>query len=115
MHFIENFNIQLPDQRSQLLLVELYKKGEMRTEDILRYLHESGVEGFEDDPDKLRRSEKISMHMRLNKGITGKLLDAGYIVKEKRGRANLYTITDSGRYVACVSGYLDAEPRNPFN
>ena len=115
VHFIENFNIQLPDQRSQLLLVELYKSGEMRTEDILRYLHESGVEGFEDDPDTLRRSEKISMLMRLNKGITGKLLDAGYIVKEKRGRANLYTITDSGRYVACVSGFLDAEPRNPFN
>ncbi len=66
-------------------------------------------------PDGLRRSEKIGMLMRLNKGITGKLEDAGYIVKEKRGRENIYRITDSGKYVACVSGFLEAAPRNPFN
>ena len=115
VHFLENFNIQLPDDRSQLLLVELYKREEMRTGDILRFLHESSIEGFEDDPDDLRRSEKIGMLMRLNKGITGKLEDAGYIVKEKRGRENLYRISDSGKYVACVSGFLEAVPRNPFN
>ena len=44
--------------------------------------------------------------MRLNKGITGKLEDLGYISKEKRGRENVYHITDSGKYVACVSGLL---------
>ena len=115
VHFIENFKIQLPDLRSQNLLVELYKREQMRTGDILRYLHESGVEGFEEPPDGLRRSEKIGMLMRLNKGITGKLEDAGYIVKEKRGRENIYRITDSGKYVACVSGFLEAAPRNPFN
>ncbi len=115
VHFLENFKIQLPDARSQRLLVELYKRGEMRTSDILRFLHESGIEGFEDDPEGLRRSEKIGMLMRLNKGITGKLEAAGYIVKEKRGRENLYRITDSGKYVACVSGLVEAVPRNPFN
>jgi Domain of unknown function (DUF6293)/DUF6293 C-terminal winged helix domain len=115
VHFLENFKIQLPDARSQLLLVELYKQGEMRTSDILKFLHESGEEGFEDDPEGLRRSDKIGMLMRLNKGITGKLEAAGYIVKEKRGRENLYMITDSGKYVACVSGLVEAAPRNPFN
>ena len=115
VHFLENFKFQLPDARSQMLLVELYKWGEMRTSDILRFLHVSRVEGFEDDPDDLRRSDKIGMLMRLNKGITGKLEDAGYIVKEKRGRENLYRISDSGKYVACVSGLLEAVPRNPFN
>ena len=115
VHFLENFNIQLPDARSQLLLVELYKRGEMRTSDILGFLHMSGVEGFEDDPAGLKRSDKIGMLMRLNKGITGKLEAAGYIVKEKRGRENLYRITDSGKYVACVSGLVEAVPRNPFN
>ncbi|TFH13146.1 hypothetical protein E4H04_12470, partial [Candidatus Bathyarchaeota archaeon] len=65
VHFIENFKIQLPDLRSQRLLVELYKREQMRTGDILRYLHESGVEGFEEPPDGLRRSEKIGMLMRL--------------------------------------------------
>jgi hypothetical protein len=115
VHFIENFKIQLPDERSQQLLVELYKQEKMRTSDILRYLHQSKIEGFEDDPDSLRRSEKIGMLMRLNKGITGKLEEAGYITKEKRGRENLYKITDSGKYVACISGQLESIPRNPFN
>ena len=115
VHFLENFKIQLPDARSQMLLVELYKRGEMRTSDVLRFLHVSGVDGFEDDPDDLKRSDKIGMLMRLNKGITGKLEAAGYIVKEKRGRENLYRITDSGKYVACVSGLVEGVPRNPFN
>jgi hypothetical protein len=107
IHFLENFKIQLPDERGQLLLVELYKQEEMRTSDILNYLHESNIEGFEDNPETLRRNEKIGMLMRLNKGITGKLEDSGYIVKEKRGRENIYRITDSGKYVACVSGLLE--------
>jgi hypothetical protein len=115
IHFLENFNIQLPDTRSQILLVELYKRVEMRTGDILSYLHESEIEGFEENPDYLKRSDKIGMLMRLNKGITGKLEDAGYIVKEKRGRENVFRITDSGKYVACASGLLDDIPRNPFN
>jgi hypothetical protein len=87
----------------------------MRTGDILSYLHESKIEGFEENPDYLKRSDKIGMLMRLNKGITGKLEDAGYIVKERRGRENVFRITDSGKYVACASGLLDAIPRNPFN
>ncbi len=106
VHFIENFNIQLPDQRGQLLLVELYKRGSMRTGELLEFLYREGVEGFEDDPSGLDRSEKITLLMRLNKGITGKLETAGYISKEKRGRENLFNITDSGKYVACVSGLL---------
>ena len=49
------------------------------------------------------------MHMRLNKGITAKLEAAGYIAKEKRGRENIYSITESGKYVACVSGLIEIE------
>lgn len=107
VHFIENFNIQLPDERGQLLLVELFKKEKMKTGELLGFLFEKGVEGFEDDPSNLNRSEKITILMRLNKGITGKLETAGYITKVKRGRENLYQITESGKYVACVSGLLD--------
>ena len=109
VHFLENFNIMLPDERGMKVLVKLHQTGEMRTSEILEYLHGEGVEGFEDDPNKLTRSEKIGMLMRLNKGITGKLEDAGYIAKEKRGRENVYTVTDSGEYVACVSGLMEIE------
>ena len=106
VHFIENFNIQLPDERGKKLLVELYRKEKMRTGELLEFLFREGVEGFEDEPTKLDRSEKITLLMRLNKGITGKLETAGYIKKEKRGRENVFTITESGKYVACVSGLL---------
>ena len=106
VHFLENFKIQLPDERSQSLLVELYKRASIRTSEMLSFLYEQGVEGFEEDPEKMRRNEKITLLMRLNKGITGKLESAGYITKEKRGRENLYRITESGKYVACASGLV---------
>ena len=111
VHFLENFNIMLPDERGMKVLVKLRQTGEMRTSEILEYLHGEGVEGFEDDPSRLTRGEKIGMLMRLNKGITGKLDAAGYIAKEKRGRENIYTLTDSGEYVACVSGLMEIEER----
>jgi hypothetical protein len=109
VHFLENFNLMLPDERGMKLLVKLHQTGDMRTSAILEYLHGEGVEGFKDDPARLSRGDKIGMLMRLNKGITGKLLDAGYIAKEKRGRENIYSITESGKYVACVSGLIETD------
>ena len=109
VHFLENFNIMLPDERGMKLLVKLHQTDHMRTSAVLEYLHGEGVEGFEDDPTKLSRGDKIGMLMRLNKGITGKLEAAGYIAKEKRGRENIYSITESGKYVACVSGLIEIE------
>lgn len=107
VHFLENFNIQLPEERGLRVMVELYRRGEMRTGDILGFLYEEGVEGFADeDPAGMTRAEKMTVLMRLNKGVTGKLEDAGYVVKERRGRENLYRITESGKYAACVSGLL---------
>ena len=106
IHFLENFNIRLPDEKGVKLLVELYRRGSMRTSEILAFLHGERVEGFEEDPDGLDRYGKITLLMRLNKGITSKIEDYGYVTKEKRGRENLYSITESGKYVACVSGLL---------
>lgn len=114
VHFLENFKIMLPDERGMKLLVELYRRGDMRTSDLLEFLHVEGVEGFEEDPSKLNRGEKSTLLMRLNKGITGKLEVAGYIRKLKRGRENIYSITESGKYAACVSGLLGDFSRNPF-
>ena len=107
VHFLENFNIRLPEERGTRVLVELYQRERMRTSEILEFLHGEGVEGFEEDPSGLSRGEKISLLMRLTKGITGKLEDAGHITKEKRGRENVYSITESGKYVACVSGLIE--------
>ena len=114
VHFLENFKIMLPDERGMKVLVELYSQGDMRTSDILEFLHADGVEGFDENPSRLNRSDKITLLMRLNKGITGKLEAAGYIQKVRRGRENIYSITESGKYAACVSGLLGGVSRNPF-
>ena len=42
----------------------------MWTSDLLEFLHVEGVEGFEKDPYRLSRSEKITLLMMLSKGIT---------------------------------------------
>ena len=114
VHFLENFRIMLPDERGMKVLVELYRQDKMRTSDLLGFLHSEGVEGFEEDPSGLSRSEKITLLMRLNKGITGKLEAAGYIRKVKRGRENIFSISESGKYAACVSGLVGSFSRNPF-
>lgn len=106
LHFLENFNIIMPNIRALTVLVELYRRGSRRTSELLTALHEHGIEGFEEDHEKLSRREKVSVLMRLNKGITGKLEKVGYIRKERLGRENIYYITESGRYVACISGLL---------
>jgi hypothetical protein len=106
VHFLENFRIIMPDARALTVLVELYRRGRMRTSELLTVLHERGVEGFEEDYRLLGRGERVGLLMRLNKGITGKLEKVGYIVKERQGRENVFGITESGKYVACVSGLL---------
>ncbi len=114
IHFLENFSIGLPDERGVMVLMELYNRGSMRTSELLAFLHGAGVEGFEADPARLPRGGKISLLMRLNKGITGKLEDLGYISKKRRGRENEFRITESGKYVACISGLLPVpQPLGP--
>jgi predicted transcriptional regulator len=106
LHYIENFNIQMPDQRGQIVLTELLNRGEIRTNELLDILNENEVEGFAKKSSSLNRGEKISVLMRLNKGITSKLEKMGYLTKEKRGRDNIYRITESGKYIACISGLI---------
>ncbi|MDH5200002.1 MAG: DUF6293 family protein [Candidatus Bathyarchaeota archaeon] len=115
VQFLENFRIITPDKRALTVLVELYTRGSMSTSDLLTVLHDRGVEGFEEDHRLLSRGDKISLLMRLNKGVTGKLEKVGYIKKERRGRENVYRITESGKYVACISGLLgsDDSPCDP--
>ena len=45
--------------------------------------------------------------MRLNRNVLDKMEALGYIVKKKIGRENEIELTESGRYIACVSGLLE--------
>ena len=109
--FLENFQLQLPDENSLKVLVSLCEKEKgMKTKEILDILRESGAEGFEKDYAKLIGEEKRRTHqkylIKLNKGILDKLEKRGYIIREKLGRYNTIKITESGKYVAHISGLL---------
>lgn len=104
--FLENFKFSIPDDLGQKVLVEIYGKGKMRTVDIINFLSNLGINGFDVDYFSLRRSEKISLMMKLNRKIIDKLENGGYIYKNKLGRENEYELTASGKYIANISGLI---------
>ena len=79
----------------------------LKTKDIVDFLRENEVEGFENDYNQLfgmeKRSVQIKQLMKLNKGFLEKLEVAGYIIRERVGRYNTIKITESGRYIASIS------------
>jgi len=104
--FLENFKMVMPNELELKVLVEIYKRGKMRTIDIIQFLYGSNVDGFGEDYFRMRRSEKASIIMRLNRNILNKLEKAGYILKTKLGRENEYELTESGKYLANISGLI---------
>lgn len=112
--FIKNFEISMPNELELKVLGEIYKRGTMRTIDIIQFLYESKVNGFNVDYFSLRRSEKTSMIMRLNRKILDKLENAGYINKNKLGRENEYELTESGRYITAISGLIPINPEEIY-
>jgi len=107
---IETFPLQLPDEDGIMVLVKLCKAGKgMKTTEIAEYLGYENVEGFEGSApwSKVPREERFKYLMKLNKRILDKLEEAGYIIREKRGRHNIIKITTGGVYVAHISGKLD--------
>jgi hypothetical protein len=114
-----NFSIMMPDAECQVLLCELYRRGEgMTSEDLFTFFHEKGVEGYKFLPEKEDKSggyvsSSLNRELlnRTNRKYLHKLEAAGYITRIWSGRHFSVHITDAGRYIACVSGLLggDAE------
>ncbi|MDO9035575.1 MAG: DUF6293 family protein [Methanoregula sp.] len=119
----ENFEFDLPDDVSQKILVKLYQENRgIRSTELRDYLHDNGVEGFETKladigkPTKSiptsegksvnKRAESITQNIKLEKKYLGNLEASGYIQRKRSGRNNIITITESGKYVACIGGQL---------
>ena len=109
---IVTFDFVLPDPVGMAILVFLYKKGKpMRTIDIFEVLRDQNVEGydtlfFEVEAEKKRNVQSQQL-MKLNKTILAKLEQNNLIVRKKSGRNIFISLTESGRYVACLSGLLE--------
>lgn len=107
---LPNLPLPLPKENEMRVLVKLCREKQMKTLDILEYLGSQKAPGFEKCADirsrKIPRGERINYLMKLNKGILEKLEANGYISRERSGKYNLIKITESGIYVAHISGEL---------
>ncbi len=110
--FLKNFQITMPNELSLKVLVEIYNREKMRTIDIIQFLYKSGADGFNLNYYSIReRSKKTSIIMRLNRRILDKLENARYITKLKLGRESEYKLTESGRYIASITGLIPINPK----
>jgi hypothetical protein len=106
---LENFQIKLPDDAGKIVLASIWRKGKaMNTEEILETLVAKGVELFENEKSFRTKEEKRRLQQKnrinLNKSVLNKLEKDGYIVREKTGRFNKISLTESGEYMANIIG-----------
>lgn len=105
--YLENFKISLPGDLQLKVLAEIFRIGRMRTVEIIYYLRSMGASYFMEDYDTLGRSEKSRVVMKLNRNILDKLVESGLISKRKLGRESEYEITETGKYMASISGLVE--------
>ncbi|HUK85527.1 MAG TPA: DUF6293 family protein, partial [Candidatus Acidoferrum sp.] len=106
---IENFQIKLPDDAGKIVLTSIWRKGKkMNTEEILETLVAKGVEIFADEKKFRSKEEQRRLQQKnrvnLNKAVLNKLEKDGYILREKSGRFNKISLTESGEYMANIIG-----------
>ena len=93
------------------ILVFLYRKNKpMRTIDIfevLRDRNEVGSTHYSSNSKAKETQRPKPAADELDKTILSKLERDKLIVREKSGRNVFVTLTESGRYVACLSGLLE--------
>jgi len=122
----ENFEFALPDDISQKILVKLYEenRGIISTE-LRDFLHAANVEGFgtnlavkqtkriptPDGNSVDKRAESITQNIRLEKKYLGPLEANGYIKRKRSGRNNIISITESGKYIACIGGQIESSEK----
>lgn len=102
--YLVSVPIQLPSALLLDLLIELEKsQKEMETDDFFDFLRSSGAKGFQKNYRGLTRSDKSAYLMRL-RGLLSKLEAAGYVRMELKGRRKVANITESGSFMAHLSG-----------
>ncbi|MCX6693534.1 MAG: DUF6293 family protein [Methanomicrobiales archaeon] len=111
IRMLENLHIARPDDVSEIILAELSRhEGGLTTDEILAFLHQRGVEGYDVDfrllDTSARRRHQINYLMRLNKGILTRLERDGHVVRRRVGRHTIVTVTGSGKYLASISGMI---------
>lgn len=105
--FLTNFTIDVPHGAKGMFLVELYEKDKMTTNDIIKMIKNNKLKGLEDLNEDIYGKQRTmsNLIMRINRNLLNELKKDGYINIEKKGRNKIITITDKGRYAACLIGH----------
>ena len=102
--YLNNFIIETPPHAQLLTLVEILNRGKMDTEEIIDYLNANGFDFIRKD-DK-EKDKKPNIRMRVQRNVLDKLLEKGYISKTSVGRRKEYNLTETGVYMASISGLI---------
>jgi predicted transcriptional regulator len=107
-----NFQIVMPDTVGlKILLFLCTETKRQKMKDILDFLKSENVKGFEELFDEVEESRMRTLQsnqlMKLDKTILSKLEKHGYVSRKKEGTRVFVSITESGRYIAHISGLLD--------
>ena len=92
------------------ILVFLYNDS-LTTDNLIQLLYERQIDGFEKSPKTLRGSEMHSYKVKLSRKILT-LSNMGYVTTSKLGRRTIVSITESGQYLACISGLVNMTDNN---
>lgn len=105
--YLENFQINFPNIEQQFVLVKLFLEGTLSAYEIIKYLTSLKMTNFNVKLENITRKDRTRITMMLNRSVMDKLLSSGYVLKEKLSKETIYSITESGKYIACISGLLD--------
>lgn len=102
---LTNFTIDMPSGAKSAFLVELRRKGEMTTRDIMEMIKENRLKGFEDLNRDIGGKSRTASNLlvRINRGLLDELERNGYITVDKKGRNKVVKLTDKGKYAACLT------------
>lgn len=103
---LENFDINLPNEIQLTALVKIVQKGSMRTTELIEYLGSEGYGEYMRYSKDLPTGKRTGIIMKLNRNVIEKLLEQKCIEKIKYSRENKYVPTETGKYVASISGLL---------
>jgi hypothetical protein len=103
---LANFQINMPNEIQLKALVKIYENEGIKTIDLIEYLGSEGFGDYSVDYYSLSRNEKTALIMKFNRNVVDKLSDSSYITKIKLGRENAYKITNTGKYIASISGLM---------
>jgi len=116
IELLQQFPIMKPKDINVELLAELYRRKMndtpyMKSDEIINFLNERNVHGFEVKPGDKRGLDKSKLRRsllnRISRSHLEELEGQKYIEKKRIGKESSVRITPAGSHIACISGLIE--------